>query len=655
MEVRHFRGKAAQHHGVYLLKPEYEKYMVNEKKRYKKFPESDFDLTVYQKHWNAGKKHYDLENSKTFNNRYLLIGRPQIGKTGVFLHIAYSLWTLCGKPLFTGPLQKRRVIEVEEGEDEDEDEEEEPKETKAKTRLPNLRNLQEYPSYDDLKMLRLEKATVSARYGDPNDQAVRDWYLKEGKTFPYPPFLKRGNTLLKRNHPGGDKKNSKGKIVAEPSNSSELKMLLESVRGSSIPVNNKFCSKPLSVRKDAKSDFKSEYYAYAEDFSDLGTLYVRRHRYKSKWRIRDDKLEMSSTLRLPPIIIPSSGRAETALLDLRETIPEDEDYIQVVVIRYDELSRYARVMNHPDHHIDVFVMNGGPPTIGYARHVAKRLGELITGSSKMDFVFLMDDNISHWSGVTLINDPCNLFGKEPSHLCSQLTDISLFEVLSHFSRDSFKGVEKFSVVGFSNFNRKSIRRKRAAFGRKHVYAAVLLNLKRLKGIDYNQNAWAMEDTDFNLRTDASSGVIVRCMRYVAYKKLLKEGGVVPQGVPPRVQELIDNNPLWVDNVSPTTEHEELKKEVDKYKELLQESNLRLEVERKQKEEAEKKVAFLWKELNRVSALQSKTEPLPSTSSGASGSTSRGSPAISVNRKRSLKEDKNTKEIERRGKARKTNN
>ena len=121
-----------------------------------------------------------------------MIGRPQIGKTGVFLHIAYSLWALCGKPLFTGPLQKRRVIEVEEGEDEgedeDEDEGEEPKETKAKTRLPKLRNLQEYPSYDDLKMLRLEKATVSPRYGDPNDQAVRNWYLKEGKTFPYPPF-----------------------------------------------------------------------------------------------------------------------------------------------------------------------------------------------------------------------------------------------------------------------------------------------------------------------------------------------------------------------------------------------------------------------------------------------------------------------------------
>ena len=163
----------------------------------------------------------------------------------------------------------------------------------------------------------------------------------------------------------------------------------------------------------------------------------------------------------------------------------------------------------------------------------------------MDFVFLMDDNISHWSGITLINDPCPLFGKEPNHLSSQLTDISLFSVLNHFSRDSFKGVKKFSIVGFSNFNHKSVRRKRTAYGRKHVYAAVLLNLKRLKGIDYNQKAWAMEDTDFNLRTNDSSGVIVRCMRYVAYKKVLNEGGVVPEGVPPHIQELMEKNPLWV--------------------------------------------------------------------------------------------------------------
>ena len=166
----------------------------------------------------------------------------------------------------------------------------------------------------------------------------------------------------------------------------------------------------------------------------------------------------------------------------------------------------------------------------------------------------------------------------------------------------------------------------------------------------------MEDTDFNLRTNDSSGVIVRCMRYVAYKKVLKEGGVVPEGVPPRIQE-----PDTLKVPPEAAENEQLKKEVKEYKELLEDSNLRLEevtkqneLERKQREEAEqrevrlrksheKEVAFLRKELARSLALQNKSEPGLATASGAS----RGS----VNRKRLLKEDINTKGR----KARNTNN
>ena len=115
METRHFRGKAAQHHGVYLLKPEGDNYMVNKKKKLKKYPETDFDLAVYQNHWIAGKDHVDHENDpkNKFPNRYLLVGRPQIGKTGVFLHLGYKLWQLAGKPHFTGPLSLRRRTVVE--------------------------------------------------------------------------------------------------------------------------------------------------------------------------------------------------------------------------------------------------------------------------------------------------------------------------------------------------------------------------------------------------------------------------------------------------------------------------------------------------------------------------------------------------------------
>ena len=96
---------------------------------------------------------------------------------------------------------------------------------------------------------------------------------------------------------------------------------------------------------------------------------------------------MSSTLRLPPIIIPSSGRAETALLDLRETIPEDEVYIQIVVIRHEECSSYARVMNHPDHNIDVFVMKEAGSAKNY------RLSTLCRQKARQTYNRLLQDGL----------------------------------------------------------------------------------------------------------------------------------------------------------------------------------------------------------------------------------------------------------------------
>ena len=81
-------------------------------------------------------------------------------------------------------------------------------------------------------------------------------------------------------------------------------------------------------------------------------------------------------------------------------------------------------------------------------------------------------------------------------------------------------------------------------------AAVLLNLGKSKGIEYNPKAWAMEDIDFNLRTDELSskhhdqGVIVKCLRFVASKKRIGEGGVVPCDVPKDVMKMMEETEEW---------------------------------------------------------------------------------------------------------------
>ena len=247
---------------------------------------------------------------------------------------------------------------------------------------------------------------------------------------------------------------------------------------------------------------------------------------------------------------------------------EGATYVQIVAIREEEKDAYLKVaLAHCD--LDVFVIKERHcpfKTIGQARHALKMLGERIT--LRREWIFMCDDNISHWSGVTLINDPCPMFGKEPSEE-SQLTDISLYKILSHFSSKSFKEAAKFSILGFSMFSKRQIRKKRSAYARAHVFAAVLLNLKKLTKVNYNKRAWAMEDIAFNRSTNELSsfnpddGVIVQARRYVAYKKvnsinktcfessllfqILGIGGVVPMDVPEDVQVHLENNAAWSDS------------------------------------------------------------------------------------------------------------
>jgi hypothetical protein len=57
------------------------------------YPAEVFDTSPYRKYWSAGAKHFDHDRREAKNKRrFLLMGRPQIGKTGAFLHLVYLLW-----------------------------------------------------------------------------------------------------------------------------------------------------------------------------------------------------------------------------------------------------------------------------------------------------------------------------------------------------------------------------------------------------------------------------------------------------------------------------------------------------------------------------------------------------------------------------------
>ena len=523
--------------GVFKLNPDYPKVMKpagGGRRTELEFPTSDFDLKPYRQRWEAAEKSCDFQNEETYPNRYVLFGRPQIGKTGVFLALAFLLWEATGSPASTGPNTESGATILIEDFVIDEEEEEEASENSHSSGSSSgtrgtIENMGEYPDFLKIMSQKLQKPRPSKRYGDPNNKEVRDWYLAEGMTYPHPDVLD-GNSLLRRSTTKqtttkktfdfGEDLSASSSIRPSDCNQPKLKVV-EKINQS------KFSAKPIVGQNkeisSSKLDAKIRIAFSKFPIGELGTLFIRRSQDtdKKKWILLKDKSpSVNPSLELPPILIPSSGRAHCGLFDLSDAM-EGAAFVQIVAVREEEKDSYLKVLISATNQIDLFVMRpSANKTIGEARCALKGLGEVIT--RRKGWIFMQDDNISHFSGVTLINDPLPMFGREPSSERSQTDNISLIQVLRHFNCPR---VAQFSIVGFSMFSSKQIHKKKSAYSRAHVFAAVLLNMSKLGKVDYNRRAWAMEDIAFNRAThdlgrdDVKKGVIVKAMRYVAYKKV----------------------------------------------------------------------------------------------------------------------------------------
>jgi hypothetical protein len=139
------------------------------------------------------------------------------------------------------------------------------------------------------------------------------------------------------------------------------------------------------------------------------------------------------------------------------------------------------------------------------------------------FIFMMDDSVRAWRGVTLAEDTHSMFGLAPGKK-AQFTNVSLAQVLEHFADQNFLEQElpKFSALGFGRFAPELYTAK-CAYRRGHIYSAFLLNVRKVlheQGVNFNPNLFVWEDLDFNLRAND----ICKCFRFVMIKKPYTSGG-----------------------------------------------------------------------------------------------------------------------------------
>ena len=512
--IRKTRSGKNKASGVFKLPPDTNKRMVAIKRNKNdivpgrgeteadsgKLPNNEFDLKPYHSYWEAGQDHYDYGNNVKHQNRFLLFGRPQIGKTGVFLYLAKLIWEYLGKPAKTSPrFADVHPIQVEIDYEPSDEEEEEIIDDALRMKYPIFEHLQQQP---------LPKPSISKTYGDPNDKDVLDYY-------------RSGNRSL---HPSVA--HSSNRIILRTQNNQESRSPLVEERS----VRNKFCSKTL---KEGGAFDPEQYYVFQIPNmpNSLGELHVHKTEFYKHFTFIGGVPRINNCLEYPPIIIPSSGRWNTALLDLSEAMENDTNYVQVVVIYNNEAEEYKRFFaSYPKICFFVMSIKLQIPSVGCSRFVSKKVAEQLVEGSNKDFAFFLDDNILCWDGIVLKNDPAPMFDVEVLGDRSQKTHTSLLQVMKFASNPETCSLGKFTIVGFLTGTRQNQQKLKSAFLRRHVHVAVLLNLRHLKGTDYNSMMIAMEDIEFNMRASElvhpGHGVFVKCLRYVPVKKHIGGGGVV---------------------------------------------------------------------------------------------------------------------------------
>ena len=431
------------------------------------------------------------------------------------------------------------VVDDDSADDESSDNE------KFEDKSPDPNTMKQFPNFEHIKSLPLQKPSVSESYGDPNNIEVISWY-KAGNTYPHESVHKKLNKTVKRAQVSTSTPTS--------SKSAETNINMKNVPSSYSEVeHNQFYSQILRVHnRNYEVDYRVFQMNHNQEFK--GTLHIPTCSFPGKWiSLKDFPILRRTSTLYPPIFIPSSGRWESALLDFSKSGLENGSYIQVVLIREEEQENYQNLFKWYNQ-INFFVISKMlPETVGTTRNVAKLLAEKITENSCMNWAMMLDDNILCWEGITLINDPHPQFDIEPSHKKSQRSSISFKQLLDNFTNknlhDQKLSLNKFSIVGFSMANFRNAAKRRNAYGRKHVFAAILLNLQNLHKIQY-ENMWAMEDIDFNNRThnlsieNSEKGVLVKCLRFIAKKKQINHGGVIATNVPEKDMELLKKHPKW---------------------------------------------------------------------------------------------------------------
>ncbi|XP_067887825.1 GREB1-like protein isoform X3 [Heterodontus francisci] len=229
-----------------------------------------------------------------------------------------------------------------------------------------------------------------------------------------------------------------------------------------------------------------------------------------------------------PIFTPTTGRHEHGLLNFYHAM-EGANHLHILVVKELEMPLYRKYW--PNHIMLVLPSMFNDAGVGAAHFLIKELSyhNLELERNRQEEIGVKRQCV--WPFILVIDDSCVLWNVhnilEPSSETKDPTvstkNISLKTVMLHI--EATPKITHYALCGIQKWNSKlNASKLRTPFSRCHIHDFILLNVDLTQNVQYDLNRYTCEDIDFNLRTNSSGLLLCRFNHFSLMKKYIQVGG-----------------------------------------------------------------------------------------------------------------------------------
>ncbi|KJE90248.1 hypothetical protein CAOG_009446 [Capsaspora owczarzaki ATCC 30864] len=516
-------------------------------------------LSAYRLHCDPADSHYDKGNRSTVRNRFLLYGRPQVGKTGAYLALLRR---------FEEQLQDDQDVMdcAEDLTDAAEAIDEQPE-----AKEESIAEATEHPepmavdAVEDVEVVQVQPmppaiAPQSNRGAYPELAVLMGQVGQPGANQLVAPAASTTSTNPQNQVQNGDTAVN----VAAASNAFVPNYVARPFDHASTcndcRMGNLVAGEDLKIPGSSWDDLELHLPTGVDAFAPC-TLDPLLQQLRFKPTSSNCKMllqEFCATLDVKfPIFVDSFQRAHLATLNWRHAMVKDvtdpasiATYLQIVVICREDLGAYRKAWPHLILAVLPEATVPATQNLGFTRYCIQRFAQ----RCGFEFVWMMDDLLHSFkyralARETLLQAASRLVlasdaqASEPQPESAQqihailqqlfkdnrdrmeaatITAIPAYFALRHLELHPNK--DKVAISGFSRPTPRSrARRMQDGFSRQHVYGAVLLNIRLVdeSNVWYPKHEAAQADEEFNARCTNSDLLIVMYHRFSFHTKELR--------------------------------------------------------------------------------------------------------------------------------------